>query len=53
MVGDYDAAMDLVKELLETPSILSVKLLMLDPAWKPLWSLPGFKKITNTACPDS
>jgi tetratricopeptide (TPR) repeat protein len=53
MVGEYDKAMEQIKILLSIPSRLSVKLLMLDPAWKPLWSLPEFKKITNTASPDS
>jgi len=49
MVGEYDAALDQIKLLLSVPSRLSVKLLLLDPTWKPLWNLPGFKKITNIA----
>jgi len=47
MVGEYDAALLLIKELLDMPSRLSVKLLLLDPVWKPLWNLPEFKKITG------
>jgi hypothetical protein len=45
MVGEYDAALEQIKLLLTIPSRLSVKLLQLDPAWKPLWNLPEFKKI--------
>jgi tetratricopeptide (TPR) repeat protein len=45
MVGEYDAALEQIQYLLTIPSRLSVKLLMLDPAWKPLWNLPAFKKI--------
>ncbi|MBW6501185.1 MAG: tetratricopeptide repeat protein [Bacteroidales bacterium] len=47
MVGEYDAALEQIKLLLAIPSRLSVKLLLLDPAWKPLWDLPEFKKIIN------
>jgi TolB-like protein len=47
MVGDYDLALEQIKILLEIPSRLSVKLLLLDPVWKPLWNLPEFKKIIN------
>jgi tetratricopeptide (TPR) repeat protein len=45
MVGEYDAALEQIKLLLTIPSRLSVKLLQLDPAWKPLWNLSEFKKI--------
>jgi tetratricopeptide (TPR) repeat protein len=48
MVGEYDKAMDQIKLLLSLPGPLSVKLLLLDPTWKPLWDLPEFKKIINT-----
>ena len=48
MVGEYDAALEQIKMLLTIPSRLSVKLLLLDPAWKPLWNLPEFKKIIKT-----
>ena len=49
MVGEYDAALEQIEYLLSIPSRLSVKLLQLDPDWKPLWNLPEFKKIINTA----
>ncbi len=49
MVGKYDEALEQIKILLSVPSELSVKLLLLDPAWKPLWSLAEFKKITGTS----
>jgi hypothetical protein len=51
MVGKYDAALEQIKLLLNIPSRLSVKLLMLDPDWKPLWNLPEFKKLTGTPSP--
>jgi TolB-like protein/Tfp pilus assembly protein PilF len=53
MVGEYDAALEQIKLLLSLPGPLSVKLLQLDPDWKPLWNMPEFKKIIITASPDS
>jgi TolB-like protein/Tfp pilus assembly protein PilF len=47
MVGEYDAALERIGLLLSLPGPLSVKLLLLDPTWKPLWNLPEFKKIIN------
>ena len=52
MVGEYDAALEQIKFLLSLPGPLSVKMLQLDPDWKPLWNLPEFKKIINAASPD-
>ena len=48
MVGNYDKALEQIKILLTVPSDLSVKMLLLDPDWKPLWGLPEFKKIAGT-----
>jgi eukaryotic-like serine/threonine-protein kinase len=45
MVGDYDAALDLLDKLLSFPSGTSVHMLKLDPSWAPLWKLPRFKKL--------
>jgi tetratricopeptide (TPR) repeat protein len=53
MVGEYDAALEQIKLLLRIPSRLSVKLLQLDPDWKPLWNLAEFKKIIETSPPDN
>ena len=36
MVGEFDAAIDELRSLLDMPGDLSVSLLRLDPAWKPL-----------------
>jgi tetratricopeptide (TPR) repeat protein len=47
MVGEYDLALEQIKYLLTIPSRLSVKMLLLDPAWKPLWNLPEFKNLIN------
>ena len=51
MVGQYDSALKQIKLLLSLPGPLSVKLLQLDPDWKPLWNLPAFKKILETSNP--
>ena len=45
MVGETDAALDLLERLLTVPSGASANLLKLDPAWKPLRDLPRFKKL--------
>jgi len=52
MVGKYNEALEQIKLLLSLPGPLSTKLLLLDTDWKPLWDLPEFKKIINTANPD-
>ncbi len=49
MVGKYDAALEQIKILLTVPSALSVKMILLDPDWKPLWNLAEFKKISGTS----
>jgi len=38
----------MIQMLLKIPSRLSVKLLLMDPAWKPLWNLPEFRKLVTT-----
>jgi TolB-like protein/Flp pilus assembly protein TadD len=45
MVGDFDAAIDQIEDLLSIPSGLSIPLLRLDPAWEPLREHPDFKKL--------
>jgi TolB-like protein/Flp pilus assembly protein TadD len=52
MTGEYDLAMEQIRILLNVPSRISAKLLLLDPAWKPLMNLPEFKKIINSTNPD-
>ena len=49
MVGKYYEAMEQIKILLSIPSELSIKLLLLDPDWKPLWNMAEFKKISGTS----
>ncbi len=49
MVGEYEAALEQIKLLLTIPSRLSVNLLLLDPAWKPLWNLPELKRIIKSS----
>lgn len=53
MVGEYDQALDKIKLLLSRPGPLSVKLLLLDPTWKPLWEIPEFRKIVRRAPSDN
>lgn len=48
MIGEYDAALEQIRYLLSIPSRLSVKLLLLDPAWQPLRNMPEFIKIINS-----
>jgi serine/threonine-protein kinase len=45
MVGETDAALDLLEKNLSFPSGTSVHMLKLDPVWKPLWNLPRFQKL--------
>jgi tetratricopeptide (TPR) repeat protein len=45
MVGEYDKSLKILDELLKNPSNISIKLLQLDPIWKPLHDKPGFKKL--------
>jgi serine/threonine-protein kinase len=46
MVGDYDAALELIEELLSAPtSWFSVSLLELEPWWDPLRDHPRYEKI--------
>jgi len=45
MVGLYDDALNEIEYLLKNPSLLSVKLLQIDPVWKPLLNLPDFKTL--------
>ena len=53
MVGDYDKALEQIRFLLSQPGPMSVKMLQLDPVWKPLRELPEFKKIIRKAPSDN
>ena len=53
MVGEYDKALEQIKFLLSHPGPLSVKMLQLDPVWKPLREMPEFKKIIKRAPADN
>ncbi|MEI6047516.1 MAG: hypothetical protein WCS03_01335 [Bacteroidota bacterium] len=44
-VGDYENCFRQINDLLKNPSDLSIKLLQLDPVWKPIREKPEFKKI--------
>ena len=45
MVGDQDAAIDLLEQLLDNPSEISVALLKIDPIWNPLRDNPKFQQL--------
>ena len=47
--GNYDLALDKIEYLLSIPSWLSVGILMIDPVFDNLRSLPRFQKITENA----
>jgi len=48
MVGDSDAAIDLLERLLAMPSATSVNALKLDPVWAPLRGHPRFQRLIET-----
>ena len=52
MTGDYDKALEQISFLLSHPGPLSVRMLQLDPIWKPLREMPEFKKIIKRAPAD-
>jgi len=45
MVGEYDAAIDILEELLSIPSNISVERLRIDPTWNPLRGHPRFQAL--------
>jgi TolB-like protein/AraC-like DNA-binding protein/Tfp pilus assembly protein PilF len=47
MTGEYQEAIKQLEYLLAVPGTISVKLLLLDPTWEPLWNLPEFKTLTG------
>jgi serine/threonine-protein kinase len=48
MVGEFDAAINKLEFLLSIPGEMSIPLLRLDPAWKPLRDYPRFKKLLES-----
>lgn len=48
MIEKFDKAIDLLEDMLDRPSELSIPLLQLDPAWAPLHDYPRFKKLIET-----
>ena len=44
-LGEYDKCAKLLEELLDNPSNISMKLLKIDPVWKPVFDRPEFSKI--------
>jgi tetratricopeptide (TPR) repeat protein len=45
--GAYDEGFKLTEELLKIPSLFSLKLLIMDPAWESVKNLPEFKKLSQ------
>ena len=45
MLGKYEEAIKYVEEALENPSNFSIKLMQIDPSWKPLLDQPDLKNI--------
>ena len=45
LIGDYDAAVDRLEQVLSVPSIISVPLLRFDPVWAPLRDDPRFQTL--------
>jgi len=47
-LGRLDEAFDLIEQLLNMPSLMSVAMLELDPRWRPLREHPRFQDLTQT-----
>jgi TolB-like protein/tetratricopeptide (TPR) repeat protein len=47
LLGEDKKSLELLEELLKNPSTISLKLLQLDPVWKPLLDMPEFKKLIS------
>ena len=45
MLGKYEEAITYVEEALTNPSNFSIKLMQIDPGWKPLFDQPDFKNL--------
>ena len=49
MVGEYDLAIEQLEYLMGIPGEISISLLQIDPAWKPLHNYPRFQKLLESA----
>ena len=47
MLGEYTKGIDLLDELLKKPSGISLKLLQIEPVWKPLLEMSEFNKLIS------
>jgi len=47
LCGNYHNSLTQIEYLLQKPSVFSVRMLYLDPLWKPLLNQPEFKKFTS------
>jgi hypothetical protein len=45
MLGEYTKGINLLDELLKKPSSISIKLLQIEPVWKPLLEISDFNKL--------
>jgi len=48
MAGEFDAAIEKLESLLTKPGAMTKHLLLLDPAWDPIRTHPGFKKLVES-----
>jgi TolB-like protein/Tfp pilus assembly protein PilF len=47
LLGENKKSMELLEELLKNPSSISLRLIQLDPVWKPIQEMPEFKKLIS------
>jgi hypothetical protein len=48
MAGEYDSAIEMLEQVLRKPYDITPGHLAVDPAWAPLQTLPGFKRLVDT-----
>jgi serine/threonine-protein kinase len=48
MIGRFDAAVDLLEQVVAMPSWVTPALLRVDPVWQPLWGMERFERLASS-----